>query len=97
MTIADDMTVSEWGAAMKQISQERRASNRENSAELLRGRGVPFEEKNDGAHLIVRYGGKVADFWPGTGKYNVRGSGVYKRGVFRLLKELGVAKATGEG
>lgn len=95
MTIADDMTVSEWGQAMKQMGQERRAANRENSAELLRQRGVPFEEKNDGAHLIVRYGGKVVDFWPGTGKYSVRGSGVYKRGVFRLLQDIGVPKATG--
>lgn len=96
MTIADDMTVSDWGQAMKQVSQERRAANRESSAELLRQRGVAFEEKNDGAHLVVRHGRKVADLWPGTGKYSVRGSGVYKRGVFRLLNDLGVPKPEGE-
>lgn len=94
MTIADDMTVSEWGHAMKQMGQERRASNRENSAHILRHNGVQFEEKNDGAHLIVRHDGKTADFWPGTGKYSVRGTGAYKRGVFSLLKDLGIAKAT---
>lgn len=88
MTIADDMTVSEWGQAMKQLGQERRAQNRANSAELLRERGISFETKNDGAHLIVRHGGKVADLWPGTGKYTIRGTNKYRRGVFNLIKDL---------
>lgn len=68
----------------------RRASNRESTPALLRQNGVDFETKNGGAHLIVRHAGKVADIWPGTGKYQVRGTGRYRRGVFNLLRELGV-------
>ena len=81
---------SGFSQAMRERSQERRAGNRESSAELLRERGIAFEEKNHGAHLIVRHGGKVADLWPGTGKYRVRGVEQYRRGVFGLLRDLGI-------
>ena len=77
-----------FSEAMREASRERRAGNRENSAAILRDRGIAFEERNAGAHLIVRHAGKVADFWPGTGKYQVRGTGKYRRGVFNLIKEL---------
>jgi hypothetical protein len=71
-------------------SAERRAKNRQSSAEMLAERGIQFETKNMGAHLIVSHDGKVADFWPGTGKYIPRGGGRPGRGVFNLLKLLGV-------
>ncbi|MFK3815130.1 hypothetical protein ACI2KG_00720 [Pseudomonas sp. NPDC089407] len=71
-------------------SAERRAKNRQSSAEMLSERGIQFEAKNMGAHLIVSHEGKVADFWPGTGKYIPRGGGRPGRGVFNLLKMLGV-------
>ena len=76
--------------AAREAGKARRASNRETSPDILRKRGVGFETKNDGAHLIVRHADKVADFWPGTGKYNVRGSKSYRRGVFNLLRDIGV-------
>lgn len=66
----------------------KRANNRESSPKILQERGITFELKNNGAHLVVTHNNKVADFWPGTGKYQVRGSGKYKRGVFNLLKDL---------
>lgn len=75
---------------LKKESQERRASNRERSAELLREAGLPFESKNDGAHLIVTGHSVTADFWPGTGKFTVRGTGKYGRGVFNLMKAPGI-------
>lgn len=78
------------GSWFKEESQAKRAGNRENSAKILESRNVPFLSMNSGAHLIVSYNGKTADFWPGTGKYQVRGTGKYKRGVFNLLKDLGV-------
>jgi hypothetical protein len=82
--------------ALREAGRERRASNRGTTAELLRVRGVEFEAKNGGAHLVVRHAGKVADLWPGTGKYRVRmpgGKGErYRRGVFNLLKDIGVAR-----
>jgi hypothetical protein len=81
-----------FGEEMKQASVERRAGNRENSAAILVEREIAFDSKNDGAHLIVRHNGKTADFWPGTGKYSLRGTGVYRRGVFNLLRDLGVKR-----
>jgi hypothetical protein len=79
----------DWDAH-RQWSRERRAGNRRNSADILRERGVDFVTRNDGAHLIVQFGTATADFWPGTGKYRVRPDGKYLRGVFNLLKDLGV-------
>lgn len=75
-----------------QESAERRAGNRESSAALLAERGVAFESKNSGVHLIVTHGEKVADFWPGTGKYIVRG-GRQGRGVFNMLQAIGFKEA----
>lgn len=85
--------MSEMGEAfnaLREARRERRASHRTTTPELLRERGVAFESKNAGAHLIVRHAGKVADLWPGTGKFQVRGNPRYGRGVFNLLRDLGV-------
>lgn len=77
---------------LKKISQERRASNRERSANMLVELGVSFESKNSGAHLIVSHNGITADFWPGTGKFIPRAPGSrHGRGVFNLLELLGVS------
>lgn len=76
--------------------------------------------KNEGAHLIIYKAtaviqeGKpifykhirVADFWPGTGKYKLANDEKYYRGVFNLIKELkkrnyvyacGIDMASGNG
>lgn len=76
--------------AHREESKQRRADNRDASAQILLDKGVTFTTHNDGAHLIVKFGGAVADFWPGTGKYHLRSEVKYKRGVFNLLKDLGV-------
>lgn len=69
--------------AMKQRSQEKRAGNREASAELLRAAGIEFVSKNEGAHLIVE--GRI-DFWPGTGRWIVRSDKrIDRRGVKALI------------
>jgi hypothetical protein len=74
---------------LKQESQQRRAGNRENSAKILADNGIRFDSKNAAAHLIV-YGASITvDFWPGTGKFIVRG-GKTGRGVFNLLKLKGL-------
>lgn len=75
-------------------SQRRRGSNRENGAKILSEHGISFESKNMGAHLIVNHGGAVFDFWPGTGKYTPRGSGRSGRGVFNLIRLLGIDAPT---
>lgn len=79
---------------MKEASQEKRAHNREQSTEILRKCRVPFESHNGGAHLVIMVG-EFTDFWPGTGKWIVRG-GPSGRGVFELLKQLGVETVAGD-
>lgn len=75
--------------AWRQAKQEKRASNRRESARILRENGVQFSSYNGGAHLVV-FGPyqRTADFWPGTGKFIFRGGGKRGRGVRRLLAEL---------
>ena len=68
--------------AMRELSQEKRERNRAASTAILRRVGIPFESKNDGAHLIVLY---AIDFWPGTGLWIVRKTKKKGRGVRNLL------------
>ena len=67
-------------------SKAKRASNREHSAQTLRTFGIEFTSHNMGAHLIVKCADQVIDFWPGTGKWFVRGEPKDKRGVMNLVK-----------
>lgn len=73
-----------WNTLKKQ-RQEKRSSNRENSADLLTQSGVPFTSKNFGAHLIVEGRECFVDFWPGTGRWISR-NGVKGFGVRNLLE-----------
>jgi hypothetical protein len=80
--------------AWKQAKVEKRASNRLGGAALLTKHGIAFDTRNDGAHLLVRHEGRTIDFWPGTGRWIDRAhpfSCINGRGVFRLLKHMGVA------
>lgn len=74
----------------KRQQKLRRESNRHTSAELLTVRGVPYESKNLGAHLVLQRGPHRIDFWPGTGLWHYhtpKGKTLKRRGVFRLLKQ----------
>ncbi len=84
--MSDDL--SDHYALMAERSKLKRAANRQGSAEILTARGIEFESKNGGAHLIVRHNGKVADCWPGTGRWIFRGGAPSGRGVMNLLREL---------
>lgn len=90
---------AEYGAVDPEESKRRRASHRQASIEMLRAEGYMIEQKNiqpdcTAAHLVVRHNGHVADFWPGTGKWNIRGETEpggrtrYRRGVRKLIKKL---------
>ncbi|MEY4760653.1 MAG: hypothetical protein RLZZ200_509 [Pseudomonadota bacterium] len=85
----EEMTDSEMWRAHKEQGQAKRASNRENSARLLTEAGIPFESKNNGAHLVVA---GYFDFWPGTGLFMARGSKTKSYGVRNLIER---AKARG--
>lgn len=73
---------------VKEAGSRKRASNRETSPQYLREQGIIFATKNNGAHLIVAHNGATVDFWPGTGKWNVRHSRKTGRGVKNLVKFL---------
>lgn len=89
------MSTSETWRAIKELRQEKRASNRDASATILINRGIPFESKNGGAHLIIKLDdGTAIDFWPGTGKFIFRGSGTKGYGVFNLLANLDLYSIT---
>ena len=74
----------------REVSQAKRAYNREQGPLILKQHGITFESKNDGAHLVVTHNGHVVSYWPGTGKYLFRGADRKGRGVFNLLRSLGV-------
>lgn len=69
-------------------SQKRRAANRDNSPMILQQYGIPYESKNNGAHLVVGTKPKLFDFWPGTGKWKCRLTGKEGRGVFPLMERV---------
>lgn len=82
----------EFWRDVKQARQEKRANNREQSAEYLEKYGIPFVSKNMGAHLIVEGGDCFIDFWPGTGRWITR-NGVKGFGVRNLVAHItGVSK-----
>lgn len=68
---------------LKQIQQQKRASNREGAADILTRAGVKFVSKNGGAHLIVD---DRVDAWPGTGLWHSRNTPEKNRGVRSLLR-----------
>lgn len=78
--------LSEDFVFLREESMRKRAANRENSARILREKGIPFEEKSAGVHLILkaRDGEPFADFWPGTGLWIIRATQRRGRGVFKL-------------
>jgi len=86
----DDEDMGDMWRELKRISQEKRAKNREASPAILKAEGISFEEKNDGAHLIVKHNGHTVDFWPGTGKWITRGGRfmIKGRGVKKLIKHV---------
>lgn len=47
-------------------------SNRSASIALLRSRGIAFEKRRNGVHLVIRMAGRVFDFWPTTGSWRER-------------------------
>lgn len=81
----------EYFEQVQNYHKEKTASNRKNSRAILEQHPeLLLQTNNDGVHFIVTNTETdiVADFWPGTGKYKLRNSRKYKRGVFNLLKDL---------
>lgn len=85
----DDDDMGAMWRAVKESKKQKRANNRFKSAQLLREAGMQFESKNFDAHLIVKHGGRVVDFWPGTGLWIDRKPGSSRAyGVRALMTHL---------
>jgi hypothetical protein len=86
----DDEDMGDMWREFKRQGQEKRGKNRETSPAMLKAAGIEFEEKNGGAHLVVRHNGHTVDFWPGTGKWITRGGRftVKSRGVKKLIEHV---------
>jgi len=78
---------TEFWRDLRHEGQKKRATNRERGAALLAERGFSFASKNDGAHLIITHARKTADYWPGPGRWAIRG-GITGYGVFGLMRLL---------
>lgn len=54
--------------AWRKKNQDWRAGNRSKNQEVLQAAGIVFEERNNGAVLIVRHP-RRADYYPGTNRW----------------------------
>lgn len=68
-------------------SKRSRAVKREYGPKRLTEEGIPFDSHNDGAHLILYRQGHAIDYWPGTGRWNIRG-GAKRFGLEALVKHV---------
>lgn len=75
--------------AMDERSKQKREANRDNAPRILADAGISFSSHNFGAHLIVTGKFESFDFWPGTGRWTARGTGIQTGfGIFNLIKRL---------
>lgn len=81
----DEMSDTVMWREYKRQRQVKRAANRESAPQLLREAGIPFVERNNGAHLIIA---DQYDFWPGTGLWKSRRNNQSQRGVRSLIRRL---------
>ena len=80
-----DIGSTEYWKDIRKARQENRADNRKNSSLYLSDHGIEFTSKNGDAHLIVKNGNSLIDFWPGTGRWISR-CGRKGFGVRNLVK-----------
>ena len=72
----------------REHKQAKRASNTVQSTQALVDAGIPFESHNAGAHIVIKAGAAVYDFWPSTGLWWLRPTKIKHRGVFRLIQTI---------
>lgn len=72
--------------ASREVSREKRASNRQFGAAALRLAGIEYTSNNGGVHLIVTNSKGAVDYWPGTGLWMPRNSNIKRRGVKALIQ-----------
>lgn len=73
----------------KEEREKRKASNYLNGIKILEDYKVSYEQQKNRLHLVVE---EQIDYWPSTGKYIIRKTKKKGRGIFNLLKELGIER-----
>lgn len=79
---------SEIFRMMDEHARTQRARRRDEAPKILAQHDVGFTAYNSGAHLRVR---GTVDLWPGSGIWIIRDTSERGRGIFALLRRLGVA------
>ena len=74
------------GRAWREQKQRERAGFRARAPQLLNEAGIPFESRNNGAHLMV--GTEVVHYWPGTGNWHDPATGRRGNGIRTLLSHM---------
>ncbi len=88
--MSESSEIGEDFAALKKDRQAKKLRNKQDSTDILLTNGLEFDSHNNGVHLVVKHNGNFVDYWPSTGKFIFRGTKVTGRGIFNLLKKLGV-------
>ena len=81
------MDSDDW-REFREIGKAKRKRNQQSSTAILDENNIRYDSLNGGVHLVVKHNNFIVDFWPSTGKYYVRGSQKYKRGIYNLLKDI---------
>lgn len=81
----NEVSDTEMWREHKRQRQDKRASNRDRSTEILVLANIKFVSKNNGAHLVVA---ERFDFWPGTGLWMERGKAKKYRGIRSLIERI---------
>ena len=74
----------------REARQEKKRENKKFSTDLLRRHNIPFKSYNGGVHLVIEGKAGPIDFWPSTGLFKHRCNGFKRRGIARLLHDLGI-------
>jgi hypothetical protein len=85
--------MAEIFSGWREHKQAKRASNTVQSTQALIDAGIPFESHNAGAHIVIKQGSAVYDFWPSTGLWWQRATKIKHRGVFRMIQAINAERA----
>lgn len=83
----DELDLGEAFAARKEAKREKKAKNMESTVQILEAHGIKYRKLS---HYHFRLVDADWDIWPTTGKFQNHKTKEQGRGVFKLLKKLGI-------